>query len=79
MSDLQEVKVQNQYFLRWLTHGKYVNEMFKVKNLKIFCNFPLTSMGHELVMFCAVILMFFVMICALVVILTHIIIQTDEN
>ena len=59
--------------------GKYANEMFKGQNLKIFCNFPLTSMGHEWVMFCAVILMFLVIICALVVLLAHNIIQTDEN
>ena len=76
---LQEVRVQNQYVLRWLTHGKYVTEMFKVHSLKILCYFPLTSMGHEWVMFCAVILMFLVMIFALVVLLAHIIIQTDEN
>ena len=30
--------------LGWLNLGKYVNEMFKVQNLKIFCNLPLTSM-----------------------------------
>ena len=77
MSYLQEVRVPNQYFLKWLTHGKYLNEIFKVQNLKIFCNFPLTSMGH--VMFCAVISIFLVMICALVVLLAHVIIQTDEN
>ena len=71
MSDLQEVRVQNQYF-----DG---NEMFKVQNLKIFCNFLLTSMDHEWMMFYAIILMFLVMICALVVLLAHIIIQTDEN
>ena len=69
MSDLQEVRVQNQYFLRWLILEKYVNEMFKVQNLKIFCNLSLSSMAHEWVMFCAVILMFLVMICALMVLL----------
>ena len=54
----------------------YINEMFKVQNLKIYCNFPLTSMGHKWVMFCVVILICLVMICALVVLLAHIIIQT---
>ena len=79
MSDLQEVRVRNQYFIRWLTLEKYANEMFKVQNLKIFCNLPLTSMVYEWVMFCDVILMFFVMICALMALLTYIIIETDEN
>ena len=79
MSDLQKVRVQNQYFLRWLTLEKYVNEMFKVHNLKMFCNLSLTSMVHEWVMFCAVVLMFLVMICALMVILADTIIETDEN
>ena len=79
MSDLEEARVQNQYFLSWLTLEKYVNEMFKVQNLKVFYNLSLTSMVHEWVMFCDVILIFLVMICALMVLLTQIIIQTVEN
>ena len=137
MSGLQEVRIRNQYYLRWLTHGKLVSEMFKAQNLKIFCYFSpladpgghcqcmppppnriqffhfhicfcqkaptlevsippngsapppngkswichcsLTSMGHEWVMFSAVILMFLVMICDLMVLLACIIIQTDKN
>ena len=78
-SDLEEVRVQDQYFLPWLTLETYVNEMLKVQNFKIFCNLSLTSMVHEGVMFCAVILTFLVMICALMVLLVHIIIETDES
>ena len=58
---------------------KYVNEMFKVQNLKYFCYLSLTSMVHEWVMFCDVILMFLTMICALTILVTQIIIETDEN
>ena len=78
MLDLQEVRFQNQYDLMWFTIQKYVNEMFKVQNLKIFRNLPLTSVVHEWVIFCAVILIFLVMICVLMV-LAHIIIETDES
>ena len=38
MLDLQEVRV-------CLILGKYVNEMFKVQNLTIYCNLPFTSIG----------------------------------
>ena len=81
MTDVRSTGSQGMesVFLRWVTLEKYVNEMFKVQNLKIFCNFSLTSMVHEWVMFFDVILMVLVMICALVVLLTHIIIETVEN
>ena len=42
-------------------------------------NLSLTSMVHEWVMLCALVLMFLVMICSLMVLLSAIITETDEN